>query len=448
MRFGNKQGCNRGWLRAAVVSSALLGAAGPAIGWCGEPLERLGRTFGLGWGDGYHACTDSCPRLGADLPPRSFTARHRANAHGPSTRFTRLGHHAGTTFYDHFDADSGACDACAPHGCDSPPQILIEGSQVIRGHQPPRAQQDELAVSSPATPPETRSLKASPRLQSSSAGNSMPVPNLDGFAAAPRTMIPGKPYPRTEAEPRAGISAQPVESPQRVESDTTPDGIAAAPVPSKTPGLIRPVHPGDLVAIGSSGEMNPISPGGLEMPAVTDASVSPEFHPKAPSDDYVLNQEVKSTKAKVSSEEPGPTSSSGDAVAIAPPKTRLFRAPLVPKSNAEESVAAKSPSESELAETEGYQPTANRPTYASAAQPSVDAGLSSSDRPHRLGAASGPVAPTIAGSWSREKAERGVDPGPVMMNPFASRPTVELAERPSESSDGVIYQPNSSSTKR
>ena len=193
------------------------------------------------------------------------------------------------------------------------------------------------------------------------------------------------------------------------------------------------------------------------MPGVTKASASPEFDPNPPADDYVLNPESKTA----------PTPSSADAVAIAPPKTRLFRAPTPTKSKAAESIAATGPSETELvgkidssgasskrpaepssADTEGYRPTANRPTYLSAAKPSVDSELSSGDRPHRLGAASGPIEPTIAGSWSREKAERGVNPGPVTMNPFASRPTVELAERPSESSDGVIYQPNSSSTKR
>ncbi len=42
--------------------------------WAGgiEPVQRLGRYMGFGWGDGYHACAKSGCRLGADLPPRSY----------------------------------------------------------------------------------------------------------------------------------------------------------------------------------------------------------------------------------------------------------------------------------------------------------------------------------------------------------------------------------------
>jgi hypothetical protein len=36
-------------------------------------------------------------------------------------------------------------------------------------------------------------------------------------------------------------------------------------------------------------------------------------------------------------------------------------------------------------------------------------------------------------------------PAEVQVNPFVTRPTVELAERPSASSDGVIHQPDKAS---
>jgi hypothetical protein len=317
----------------------------------------------------------------------------------------------------------------------------------------------------PNSPPRRETRETGPAETGPVPNSNSDVANLDGFAAAPRTMLPAKPYPVTGLDPRAAISSMPVESPLRAERDATGNGIVPAPVPSKTPGLIRPVHPGDRVATDSSGHTSPLPSGGLQMPAVAEPSASPEFDPKPPADDYALNPESKrpkaeSPKAESPKAKSAPTPSSGDAVAIAPPKTRLFRAPSATEPN----VAESTPSDTELAgkadntgsaanrpslaETEGYRPTTNRPPYVSAAKPTVDIASSSDGRPQRLGAASGPVKPTIAGRWSREKAERGVDPGPVTMNPFASRPTVELAERPSESDDGVIYQPNSASTKR
>jgi hypothetical protein len=112
----------RRWIRATLLTS-LLASASVASADFTEPLNRFGRTFGVGWGDGYHACKSSGICLPADLPPQSYAARQK---HAAS-----LGvHQHGSTFYDQFDASSGrACDSC-----DSAPAMTdIHGSQVTYG---------------------------------------------------------------------------------------------------------------------------------------------------------------------------------------------------------------------------------------------------------------------------------------------------------------------------
>ncbi|QDS95381.1 hypothetical protein FF011L_41770 [Roseimaritima multifibrata] len=44
-----------------------------------EPWHRLGRSLGLGWGNGYHACASDTRGVTADLPPRSYAARQNVN---------------------------------------------------------------------------------------------------------------------------------------------------------------------------------------------------------------------------------------------------------------------------------------------------------------------------------------------------------------------------------
>ncbi|MCO8125452.1 hypothetical protein NHH03_27180 [Stieleria sp. TO1_6] len=56
---------------AVTVVSAAAAYRAHAV----EPLQRTGRIFGFGWGDGYHTCRDSGCRPGADLPPKSHPHR-------------------------------------------------------------------------------------------------------------------------------------------------------------------------------------------------------------------------------------------------------------------------------------------------------------------------------------------------------------------------------------
>lgn len=74
-------------LLATLFGGSLCGAA--ATVFAGNPVsvDRVGRIFGFGWGDGYHACRDSGCRPGADLPPQGyadqFNSRKACSGCGP-----------------------------------------------------------------------------------------------------------------------------------------------------------------------------------------------------------------------------------------------------------------------------------------------------------------------------------------------------------------------------
>ncbi len=87
-----------------------------------ESYERWERTYGVGWGDGYHAAAPSGPRPFADRPPKfpRPPERHEQRLGCPEC-FTRPP--VGDTYYDRFDAY-----AEAPEG--SPADV---GSSVLVG---------------------------------------------------------------------------------------------------------------------------------------------------------------------------------------------------------------------------------------------------------------------------------------------------------------------------
>ncbi|GEM_PF-4419824 len=61
--------------------SVPAGAQDPSLSNPFEPLQRLGRAMGVGWGDGYHACSRDSRSPVADLPPRSYAAQHSLHRH-------------------------------------------------------------------------------------------------------------------------------------------------------------------------------------------------------------------------------------------------------------------------------------------------------------------------------------------------------------------------------
>ncbi len=108
MRIGKE---SKKWIRAAVIGVVLgpttVSAEFP------RPLETAGRLHGVCWGDGYHACASSGVRLGADLPPKSYSASYGARS---QVKPMGIVHRIGATYYDRFDAaNARACGACAPN---------------------------------------------------------------------------------------------------------------------------------------------------------------------------------------------------------------------------------------------------------------------------------------------------------------------------------------------
>lgn len=221
MKVGKR---NRAWLRIAVISATLASTASPIAMVAGEPVQRLGRTWGVGWGDGYHACNDSGLRLLDDLPPRSYSVsqRHR-HAHGVGMR-----HSTGATYYDHFDAhQSGVpCDRCqAP--VETAPQTVIMGSQVLRGYpQPPAVESPGQMTQLEAPSVETfqavaDSLKTDPVESVFPATDPLAADaewdrlvlesETAGYQRAPKVMLPEKQYPLI-AEPSEQLASDPTDA--------------------------------------------------------------------------------------------------------------------------------------------------------------------------------------------------------------------------------------------
>lgn len=85
-----------------------------------RPLDRTGRFWGAGFGDGYHACHGSGLRPGADLPPVSSHASRRNlqtfSASGCGTYYDQFDNQSWTQTCD---CESGSCESggCESGGC-------------------------------------------------------------------------------------------------------------------------------------------------------------------------------------------------------------------------------------------------------------------------------------------------------------------------------------------
>jgi len=59
-----------------VLLLAICTLVGHVTATAGDSIDRLGRLWGFGWSDGYHACGDNCYEVGENLPPLSYTHRN------------------------------------------------------------------------------------------------------------------------------------------------------------------------------------------------------------------------------------------------------------------------------------------------------------------------------------------------------------------------------------
>ncbi|MGB7342647.1 MAG: hypothetical protein WBD20_00390 [Pirellulaceae bacterium] len=103
----------------ATVTATVVASTASAGGL--EPLQRIGRTLGCGWGDGYHACQDSGFRPGADLPPRSYSKQFGGGCLPGSPCAGSWSPAGPGSYYDQFDAQfRGRSVGCGGVGCDNP----------------------------------------------------------------------------------------------------------------------------------------------------------------------------------------------------------------------------------------------------------------------------------------------------------------------------------------
>ena len=148
-----------------------------------NPVQRLGRLQGFGWGDGYHTCSDAKLRIGADLPPKYYMQGHRPKGHPVRDRVRQIG----STFYDHFDAANGR-PSCRG-GCDAPPRMQNTGpfpadepmtaQQPMSAQQPITAQQpmlaDEPTWPAPGVSPTMEPQRRLPVQPEAAAGRTPPM---------------------------------------------------------------------------------------------------------------------------------------------------------------------------------------------------------------------------------------------------------------------------------
>tara|TARA_R110002049_G_scaffold305056_3_gene501110 strand:- start:68724 stop:69962 length:1239 start_codon:yes stop_codon:yes gene_type:complete len=247
----------RRWLRAviaaattAVVTTAATALPAPADS--PEPLQRLGRFVGAGWGDGYHACESSGFRPVSNLPPRSFYQQF-GNTNGCQGG-TCAGEKGCATAIAAFYSHSGDCDgnSCDQNGCDA------LGCDVMPMHSTsPASVQASPAVIQPWSMPQPP-VDATPieweTAQSPAAdvGGSIIEPALEPAAesAADRSKRIGAPAPRGKVEelpaPKPSKTGQP-------KSPGTLNRPGRAPEsPSDALGEPRAIQSGSAPAASSS----------------------------------------------------------------------------------------------------------------------------------------------------------------------------------------------------
>jgi hypothetical protein len=218
------------WIRVFTAAAILGPTLAPAE--LPQPLQRLGRVHGVGWGDGYHVCERSGIRLMADLPPHSHAGH--TTARRPIA-----------TFYDHFDAGRSGCDQT---GCSCDSVTVIRGSEVMQvplqpADSQPKSDNKESLPAAPKTAlPQQRDL---------------PKPTI-----VP-TPAPELPSPADSSSQRQSLK---LTTPVAVAPQATPRAQRPEPTTpiklSQTPRDIVPIHPGfGTEVVGSTaGNHNPLQP--------------------------------------------------------------------------------------------------------------------------------------------------------------------------------------------
>lgn len=437
----------------AVAAAAVVAASGSATSFAAEvhgSVNQLGRLFGAGWGDGYHACESSGFRLGADLPPKSYSQRNR----GPS-RIKR----AAQTFYDHFDAGR-SYRPCDDVFCDSAP-LIINGSQVIqqpKGWTPSQVTEDPGAPSVPTPAP--RPVPAQPERIEIPSPVVPPAPELD--QATKNVDQP----PRSVSQPERRRGRLPkvtkkIETPPAVVATAKPVR-PAAPVTAPRPEfeLIEAVAAAarhrqlDVDRYGPDGTLISTTPHDIDPvhPGYDYASRTQRLLREALGDNFVMPKRAKRTRVatepRTPSQAPAKRSASIEspskpAAALVMPGLAVTQNPpsIKPESVKRRPESVKRPASAvvRIEEVVDRRPSYARqlPEFTVKREAGSSAAGSYAETPLAFDLPAPDEAIRIATSDAHRDANDRVSSGQSL-----PRPAVELAERPPRAGSPVIRQPH------
>ncbi|MEL6109504.1 MAG: hypothetical protein AAFU85_26135 [Planctomycetota bacterium] len=209
--------------QASLAIAIAIGSLGTAD--AGKPLslQRLGRQFGVGWGDGYHACRDGGHRPGADLAPQSYydqfvvqKSRWAAceNVYPPSTALCLDGT-CDSKVASLSDCDGG-CDDTSHDAAVFGGEIEFLGAPTVSAH-------DHSAVTSPSIAPPTLtqpSIDQSRRELPSMAPDFRPLPGELPAPPSPESVPP----PEYASPP---MTIEPANTDADAEAVTSPSDVDA-----------------------------------------------------------------------------------------------------------------------------------------------------------------------------------------------------------------------------
>lgn len=412
MRTGNE---SRHWVRAAVMGLIVMGPTVASAELPHQPLERVGRLCGIGWGDGYHACSSSGFRPFADLPPKTYATTYGAKPHLKR----RLADRIGATYYDLFDAAKAqcgkapGCDSAPCDACDCGPAATPLGAPVSPVIAPP-------IQSTPGPPAQT------PPEQVNSTGAPAISPPADLAIELTQPLsatLSAKKYP-TRPEPPV-LGAERSEAIPVASKQIAADVAAAASEPIEIPGEDMAFLGASAAIAGNWGQSLARSNRfRVAASTATPASIAP-VHPGRP----------PSTPSRLR-----PTSKPFTTMTPSM-QVRTLRDSTTPGEAAQPEhpqVAAKP-----------QTPPAYVPAYAMAPYTRPRAGAANVQAPVKQ---SPPTRPVRLGGQTetfesvadvQRPARLGTDAA-SSASPFASRPVVEMATRSDPAADGLIHQPGSS----
>ncbi len=281
-------------LTSMLATVAATACAGTLVAGGLEPMNRLGRTLGHGWGDGYHARESSGPRPGADLPPRSHSKRFDGQPmHGQF-----CAHRTASNYYNHIDAGQmgranhmglfgcghHGCDASSCDGCDGMKHTPVDYGRsltyVSRQRGTSRRGCDSPTCDAPGCDGQYCGAAFS-SIQHHGAGMTMPPPYMMQSIPRPTSLPPVStvPTPAYIQPPRRSSNQQPSKLPNTTPSAQPNPGPLPVQIPSPgqsvSPTPSQPIAPArstpptnSIEELSSPSDVTPDSTAPLQLPDV------------------------------------------------------------------------------------------------------------------------------------------------------------------------------------